>query len=211
MGASGSVARTTGYVLGAFAKTITATGNTTWEVGSSTDYLPISMNVTSLTGHCYHPTINNNSPAATTFVGTTSKAIAHYYNIGIGSGITSITAIPTLSFTSTEFSALTGTGGDQTKLFLAEWVEGSWNSQRTNSTLASAAGGSPGTVTLNSGVSGFSPWAIFWGTEIHRLHRRHPLPPRHGWELEVAVLELISIPRQTGVLLLLRQARIVAA
>ncbi|MFI5253384.1 MAG: beta strand repeat-containing protein, partial [Bacteroidota bacterium] len=164
LGSSGTVSATTGYVTGSFSKTVSGTGITTWEVGSSTNSTPLSMNVSAITGSgpVTITTVGNNP--ASIFAGDPTKAIAHYYTITVDPAITSITATPTLSFTLAEFNVLTGTSSDQTKLFLARWNGAAWASLRTTSTLSTTAGGSDGTETLSSGVSQFSPWAIFWGT-----------------------------------------------
>ena len=165
MGSSGTVSQTTGFVYGRLAKQVSSIGLTTWELGIPGTYLPASLNVSALSGSGVITLRSVASNAASSYAGDPTKAIGHYYTVTLGSGITSITAIPAYDYSLSEFNTLTGTGGDQTKLFLARWNGQAWVSLRTTSyDSVQASGGNPGMVTLTSGVSSFSPWGIFWGT-----------------------------------------------
>ncbi|MFI5253741.1 MAG: beta strand repeat-containing protein, partial [Bacteroidota bacterium] len=165
LGSAGTVSATTGYVYGSFAKSVTATGLMNWEVGVPSTSAPVSLNISALTGSGSVTIKTTSANPATAFMGDPTKAIAHYFTITIGSGISSITAIPGMGYSLAEFNTLTGTSSDQTKLFLARWTGASWSSLRTTSNVSTQATGSvPGVVTLTAGVSTFSPWGIFWGT-----------------------------------------------
>ena len=169
IGASGTVSRTSGHVVGNFRKNV-ATGATsrTFEVGDATNYTPLTVLFASVTttGDLTTSTTASDHPNIGTSGVNSAKSVNRYWSIA-NSGVVFTTYSATFTFVAGDID-----GGATTANFIVgKFDTGSWSYPTVGAKTA--------TSTQISGATSFSDFLI--GEQSVTRSRRALIPPTRAW------------------------------
>ncbi len=146
----GSVSRTSGHVVGNLQKAVTGTGTISFEVGTGSDYAPISANITAVTGT---GTLTGSSSSGVhgsiSSSGISSNKYVNRYWSLTSTGITSPTYNATFTFVNGDL-----VGSPTTSSFIVrKYSSGTW-------TRPPGGTSTTGNATTGSSFTAFSDYAI---------------------------------------------------
>jgi hypothetical protein len=107
LGATPKVIGTGSYIDGSVVYNLSGTGTYLYPTGQSSSYLPVSLNITAISGsgNVLVKAIDDSITKPTYSLGDSIQILRHYFNTSSASGITALTANVTLGYTSADLAA----------------------------------------------------------------------------------------------------------